>query len=69
MPVTDTERRFWLTRFTDNDLASFASALFDIPFCPDRFAAARTRLVPARRMRREAVVMVATAVGDELERE
>ena len=40
--VTDTDRRFWLSRYTDRDLASFASALFDIPFDPGRFSMARS---------------------------
>ena len=41
-PVTDTDRRFWLTRFDDTSLASIACAFFeDIPFNPGAFSAAR----------------------------
>lgn len=57
--MTDTDRRFWLTRFTDVDLASFASALFDLPFDPSRFTAARARVMG------EPAVMVAAGVAQD----
>lgn len=60
-PISDTDRRFWLKRFDDIQLASFASALFDAPFRPQCFAERRAEIMGAPQ------VMVASAVGDELD--
>lgn len=61
IPVTDTERRFWLSRFSDTELASIASALFDAPFRPERFARAREHV-----MGEPAVMMAAGVSPDDL---
>jgi hypothetical protein len=42
-PVTDTDRRYWLTRFSDMEIASLAVTVFDCAFKP---AARRTRCRP-----------------------
>ncbi len=41
--VTDTDRRYWLTRFTDMEIASFAAAYFDCALKPALAHVAKVR--------------------------
>ena len=52
-PPTDRERRFWLNRFTDYEIAELASGIWEVPVAPETIHIARERLALAASAARE----------------
>lgn len=62
-PVTDSDRRFWLTRFTDWEISVAAATFFDLPLRPELVAQKRAEIMGSP----EPAVMMAAGVPPEKE--